>query len=101
MDSWLEKLLQITHQALIHCRKYDLDMQFDFQYYLFQHGINERLVRSMEINYLKEFVVLAQTGNFLEAADILYSSQSTLSKHIKKAKYKKNYLGIKRFQKRI
>ncbi len=38
----------------------------------------------MEINYLKEFVVLAQTGNFLEAADILYSSQSTLSKHLKK-----------------
>jgi LysR family transcriptional regulator, transcription activator of glutamate synthase operon len=37
----------------------------------------------MEINYLKEFVVLAQTSNFLEAADILYSSQSTLSKHIK------------------
>jgi LysR family transcriptional regulator, transcription activator of glutamate synthase operon len=37
----------------------------------------------MEINYLKEFVVLAQTGNFLEAADVLYSSQSTLSKHIK------------------
>ncbi len=37
----------------------------------------------MEINYLKEFIVLAQTGNFLEAADILYSSQSTLSKHIK------------------
>ncbi len=37
----------------------------------------------METNYLREFVVLAQTGNFLEAADILYSSQSTLSKHIK------------------
>jgi len=37
----------------------------------------------MDINYLKEFVVLAQTENFLEAADILYSSQSTLSKHIK------------------
>ena len=37
----------------------------------------------MEINYLREFAVLAQTGNFLEAADILYSSQSTLSKHIK------------------
>ena len=36
----------------------------------------------MEISYLKEFVVLAQTGNFLEAADILYSSQSTLTKHI-------------------
>lgn len=25
----------------------------------------------MEINHLKEFVVLAQTGNFMEAADIL------------------------------
>jgi len=37
----------------------------------------------MEISYLKEFVVLAQTGNFMEAAAILYSSQSTLSKHIK------------------
>jgi DNA-binding transcriptional LysR family regulator len=37
----------------------------------------------MEISYLKEFVVLAETGNFLEAANILYSSQSTLSKHIK------------------
>jgi DNA-binding transcriptional LysR family regulator len=36
----------------------------------------------MEINYLREFVVLAQTGNFMEAADILYCSQSTLSKHI-------------------
>ena len=37
----------------------------------------------METNYLREFVVLAQTGNFLEAADQLYSSQSTLSKHLK------------------
>ena len=37
----------------------------------------------MEINNLKEFVVLAKTGNFMEAADILYVSQSTLSKHIK------------------
>jgi LysR family transcriptional activator of glutamate synthase operon len=37
----------------------------------------------MEINYLREFVVLAQTGNFMEAADLLYCSQSTLSKHIR------------------
>ena len=37
----------------------------------------------MEIDHLKEFVVLAQMGNFMEAADILFSSQSTLSKHIK------------------
>jgi len=37
----------------------------------------------MDINYFKEFVVLAQTGNFLEAANKLYTSQSALSKHIK------------------
>ena len=37
----------------------------------------------MDLNYLREFVVLAQTGNYMEAAEILYSSQSTLSKHIK------------------
>jgi DNA-binding transcriptional LysR family regulator len=37
----------------------------------------------MDINYLREFVILAQTGNFMEAADILHSSQSSLSKHIK------------------
>ena len=36
----------------------------------------------MEIDYWREFVVLAQTCNFQEAAEILYSSQSTLSKHI-------------------
>lgn len=37
----------------------------------------------MEINYVREFVTLAHTGNFLEAADRLYISQSSLSKHIK------------------
>lgn len=37
----------------------------------------------MEINYLKEFVVLAETENFLEASDALFISQSSLSKHIK------------------
>lgn len=37
----------------------------------------------MELNYIKEFVVLAETGNFLEAADVLFISQSSLSKHIK------------------
>lgn len=36
----------------------------------------------MEINYLKEFVVLAETGNYLQAAEALFISQSSLSKHI-------------------
>ena len=37
----------------------------------------------MELNYIKEFVILAETENFLEAAESLFISQSSLSKHIK------------------
>lgn len=36
----------------------------------------------MELNYLKEFVILAETGNYIEAAESLFISQSSLSKHI-------------------
>ncbi len=36
----------------------------------------------MELKRLEEFVTLAETGNYLEAADALFLSQSTLSKHI-------------------
>lgn len=37
----------------------------------------------MELNYLKDVVTLAAVQHFQEAADLLYISQSTLSKHIK------------------
>lgn len=37
----------------------------------------------MEIEYLKEFVVLTEIGNYMKAADALFISQSSLSKHIK------------------
>lgn len=37
----------------------------------------------MDITLLKEFTVLAQSGTFLKAADILFISQPTLSRHIK------------------
>ncbi|MDE7187662.1 MAG: LysR family transcriptional regulator [Lachnospiraceae bacterium] len=37
----------------------------------------------MEINYLHEFVVLADVCNFQRAADMLYTTQSSLSRHIK------------------
>lgn len=37
----------------------------------------------MEINYVKEFVHLADVGNFLTASEDLFISQSSLSKHIK------------------
>lgn len=36
----------------------------------------------MDLRLLREFVICAQTGNFTKAADILYISQSVLSKHI-------------------
>lgn len=37
----------------------------------------------MNTEYLKEFLVLAETKNFWEASERLYMNQSTLSKHIK------------------
>jgi DNA-binding transcriptional LysR family regulator len=37
----------------------------------------------MELNYIREFVELAKTGNFLEASENLYIAQSSLSKHIR------------------
>lgn len=36
----------------------------------------------MDLKHLEEFVALAETGNYLEASDELFISQSTLSKHI-------------------
>lgn len=37
----------------------------------------------MELNYIRHFVVLAETGNYLEAAQDLFMAQSSLSRHIK------------------
>lgn len=37
----------------------------------------------MDINYIREFTVLADVGNFLQAADMLFTTQSSLSRHIK------------------
>lgn len=36
----------------------------------------------MNINYLKDFVILSKHNNYLEASEELFISQSTLSKHI-------------------
>jgi len=38
----------------------------------------------VEIRYLRDFLVVAETQNFLEAAAILYCSQATLTKHIQR-----------------
>ena len=37
----------------------------------------------MELKYLCEFLVIAELGNFTLASDELFTSQSSLSKHIK------------------
>lgn len=49
----------------------------------------------MELNYLKEFVVLSEKQNFLEASEALFISQSSLSKHIKSLE---NELGFPLFE---
>lgn len=48
----------------------------------------------MEINYINEFITLVEIGNYLEAADALYLSQSTLSRHIQSIE---NDLGVQLF----
>lgn len=37
----------------------------------------------MELNYIRHFVALAESGNYLETADALFMAQSSLSRHIK------------------
>ena len=46
----------------------------------------------MELRYLKEFVVLADEGNYLKASEDLFISQSSLSKHIKSLEEEMNVL---------
>ena len=36
----------------------------------------------MTIEQMREFVILAEERNYLVAADMLYSTQATLSRHI-------------------
>lgn len=48
----------------------------------------------MEISYIKEFIVLAQTGQYVLASKQLFISQSTLSRHIQALEKE---LGIKLF----
>ena len=38
----------------------------------------------MDIDYIHEFVVLVDTGNYMEAADKLFLTQSSLTRHIQK-----------------
>ncbi len=49
----------------------------------------------MDLEYVKEFVTLAKIQNFMEAADSLYISQSSLSKHIQSLETE---LGVQLFE---
>ncbi|MDR2751394.1 MAG: LysR family transcriptional regulator [Clostridiales bacterium] len=48
----------------------------------------------MEIEFIKEFVMLAETGNFVETAEKLFLTQSSLTRHIKSLE---DSLGVKVF----
>ncbi|MBQ9614498.1 MAG: LysR family transcriptional regulator [Lachnospiraceae bacterium] len=50
----------------------------------------------MNIEYLREFIVMAQESNYTEAADKLFLSQSTLFKHVKSLE---SELGVTLFKK--
>lgn len=50
----------------------------------------------MDIEYIREYLVMVQESNYTEAADKLYLSQSTLFKHIKTLE---NELGVPLFEK--
>lgn len=53
--------------------------------YLFRDGINRKGGAGVDINFFREFAVLARTGSYSEAAEQLFLSQPSLSKHIKSA----------------
>jgi DNA-binding transcriptional LysR family regulator len=48
----------------------------------------------MDMSYVKEFTVLAEVRNFLRASELLFISQSSLSKHVKAIE---NELGVSLF----
>jgi LysR family transcriptional activator of glutamate synthase operon len=58
-----------------------VDEQFVFVYHQYTNGINGGAL--MMIENFKEFLVLAEAGNYLEAAESLFISQATLSRHIR------------------
>lgn len=55
----------------------------------------------MELKYLHEFITLAENGNFLDAAEELFISQSTLSKHIKALEKELNISLFERTTRRV
>lgn len=55
----------------------------------------------MDVERCKEFVVLAQTRNFLEASEQLFISQSSLSKHIKSLEHELGVTLLNRSTRRV
>ncbi len=71
-----------------------IDNCFDFEYDHFQIGHEQKAGEKLDINFLREFVVITQTRNFVQAANVLFSSPSVLSKHLRKAE---SELGVRLF----
>lgn len=55
----------------------------------------------MNIGYIREFVILVKEGNFLNAAESLFISQSSLSKHIQRMEYELGQELFERSKKKI
>ena len=45
--------------------------------------MNAEWEAAMNLSWIKEFIVLSETGNYLAASGKLYIAQSSLSRHIK------------------
>lgn len=55
----------------------------------------------MHIGYMREFVILVKEGNFLNAAERLFISQSSLSKHIQRMEYELGQELFERTKKKV
>lgn len=55
----------------------------------------------MNIGYMREFVILVKEGNYLNAAESLFISQSSLSKHIQRMEYELGQELFERTKKKV
>lgn len=72
-------MFDFSHEFIYNLYKFTLET-----FLLSPHKMSDYERKSaMDINYFREFVVLSENGNYMEAADKLFISQSALSRHIK------------------
>lgn len=60
-----------------------IDREYFDRFFRIFRGNRNGSERIMDIDFLREFIMLAEVGNYMAAADSLFISQPTLSRHIK------------------